>query len=497
MIKIKESSKLTKKLTLKYNNLKLVSKDVENMIFYGRENELKLLDNLYNSNKFELLVMYGRRRVGKTSILQKFAKDKDVLFYSAIEQNNTLNLNNFNRCIKDYFNLNYSFKLVDWQEAFNLLLDQINSCSIYKRITIIIDEFPFIAKEYPAIKSILQHLIDHHLKNKNVFLILCGSSVSFMINDELGYNSPLNGRRTSQIELKPFDYTITNEFYKNMSNLDKIYSYGILGGIPLYLASFSDTKSLKENIKSSILNSNHILYNEPLFLLRQELKEPLFYNSILTSIASGSTRLNEISSKTNEMSAKVSKYLDVLKEIRLVKRDIPYGEPINSKRGIYSLSDNYFNFWYKFIFENQAKIELLDEDIFLNELMENFNIPMGFAFENICKEYLINKAKENNLPFVPNGLGKWWGNNPNTKKQVDIDIIGFNKENGIFAECKFKNEVLKYSDYLKLKDNSEIFTFISNKYYYLFSKSGFDNQLIKLASEDNKIKLININDLFR
>ena len=464
-------------------------------MFFGRSKELEILESLYNSDKFEFLVMYGRRRSGKTSILQQFAKNHNVMFFSAQEQNNNLNMNEFVSMINNYFKINYFAKFDDWSEIINYLCDLIEKSDIEKPV-LIIDEFPFIAKEYPAIKSIFQHTIDHKLKNKNFMLILCGSSVSYMVNDVMGYQSPLYGRKTSQLEIKPFDYTITKEFFPKMSNIDKVISYGILGGIPLYLSSFSDAKSVKDNIKDNILSPQKFLFDEPLNLLRAELREPAIYNSILTAIANGATKLSEISSKTNEETAKCSKYISVLKEIRLVNKNIPYGEKFDSKKGIYTLSDNFYKFWFKYIFNKQSQIELIGIDNFANQIEMDLSNFIGPVFENICTQYLVNQAKKNTLPFIPNSISKWWGNNPITKSQDDIDIMGTSENNGIFCECKFRNELFDLPELNDLITSSKVFTNIENKYYYIFVKSGYTKAVLD-ASKDLNIKLLTIDDLFK
>ncbi len=465
----------------------------------GRNNELKEIETLYNSNKFEFLVLYGRRRIGKTTLLTDFAKKHNCFYFLAQEKSVSLNIKEFTSLIKDYFNMEYMPTANDWADVIAILNERIEiklKESNGKKVCIIIDEFPFIAKEYPTIKSILQHTIDHKWQNKNIMLILCGSSVSFMINEVLGYSSPLYGRRTANMELKPLNYLEATKFFPNFSNIDKITTYLILGGIPYYLQTFSDKLSIKENIKNSIFSDVSLLKEEPILLLKQEFREPAIYNSIIEAIATGSSKFNEISQKIKEESSKCASYIKNLQEVRIINRLIPYGESLNSKRSIYILSDFFFRFWYKYVFANSTTLSLLGASKYTDLIYNDISQVLGLAFEEVCLQYLTILARNNKLPFIPNGLGKWWGNNPQKKKQDDIDIMGVNGDKGIFCECKFKNEKFDLSEFNDLISASEIFTEIKEKYYYVFVKSEYTQAVIDKSKEYN-VKLLTIDDLFK
>jgi uncharacterized protein len=266
---------------------------------------LALLESLYESNKFEYLVLYGRRRIGKTSLLKEFSKNHPVIFYSAQAKNDSLNLSDFSKALQMHFSGTYFGVFSDWEAAINYLTSQLSD----KRTTLIIDEFPFIAEENQTIKSILQHAIDHDWKEKNLLLILCGSSVSFMENEVMGAKSPLYGRSTSNLELVGFDYLQSASFFPEYTHDEKIISYGILGGIPCYLETFSDKSSIEENIAKKILSMGSFLKDEPQNLLKMELREPAVYNSILEAIATGSSRLNDIAQKIHEEQTKCSAFI--------------------------------------------------------------------------------------------------------------------------------------------------------------------------------------------
>lgn len=466
---------------------------------FGRENEFADIEKLYNSDKFEFLVLYGRRRVGKTTLLTEFAKKHNCMYFLSQEKNTTLNLKEFSVLVKDYFKMDYTPSVQDWAEMIGLLSDRIDiqlNQNPNQKVCIIIDEFPFIAKDYPAIKSILQHTIDHKWQNKNIMLILCGSSVSFMVNEVLGYSSPLYGRRTANMELKPLNYLEASKFFPNFSNVDKVTAYLILGGIPYYLQTFNDRQSIKENLVNNIFSDVSLLKEEPTLLLKQEFREPTIYNSIIEAIATGSSKFNDISQKINEETSKCVSYMKNLQEIRVITKQIPYGENANSKKSIYSISDFFFRFWYKYIFANQTTLSLLGAKNYTDLIYNDISSVLGNSFEEVCTQYLTLLARQNKLPFIPNGFGKWWGNNPLKKKQDDIDILGIKDNKGIFCECKFKNELFDLKEFNDLISASNIFTEISDKYYYIFVKSGF-TQAVYDESKKYNAHLLTIDDLFK
>ena len=453
----------------------------------GRKSEMDILDSLYKSKKFEYLVMYGRRRVGKTTILQEFIKDKNAVFFPAQEKNDALNLRDFSKMVQNKLDGIYISSFEGWKDAFEYIDKKVS-----ERTLIIIDEFPFIAEENPTIKSILQHVVDHlWKKNENIFLILCGSSVGFMESDIMGSKSPLHDRQTSSMEVTPFDYYESSLFYPNYSYEQKLVAYGILGGVPRYLEAFDDNLSIEENISGKILKKSAYLNEEPSNLLKAELRDPNVYNSILSAIANGRNKVQEISDYLHEEKSKVAKYISVLKTMRLVEKKVPCGEAEGSRKGIYKLTDNFFRFWFRYNFTNNVYYEMLGADAASKEIMDGISDYMGDAFEGICQEYFIRKAKRGELPFVPYKIGKWWGNNMYIKAQDDVDILMIDKtgKKGIFAECKFTGSKMPHDEYEDLKTAMRAFPEIEEKYMYFISKSGYEKSVIRHASEDGAVLL--------
>lgn len=459
----------------------------------GRAAELRRLEQLYGSQKFEFMIMYGKRRIGKTTILQEFSKNHDTIFFPAQEKNDALNLYDFSKLVQYYFEQGFISPFSGWEDAF----DYIGRKSEQKRTVLIIDEFPFLAEPNPTIKSILQHRIDHDWKEKNIFLILCGSSVSFMVNEVMGYKSPLYGRLTASMEVKPFDYLESGKFFPEYTAIEKLICYGILGGVPRYLCAFNPEKSLRENIENEILTTGSFLNDEPLTLLRMELREPVIYNSILEAVSNGCNRIMEISDRIHEERSKVSKYILTLQSIRLLEKHVPCGEPDTSKKAIYEITDNFYKFWYRYVFSNQSYYSILGVEGACNEIMEEINDYMGPVFEEICRQYLIRCAQKGKLPFVPFSMGRWWGNNPIIKAQDDIDILAFDKkrERALFCECKFRNKPMPMEEYDDLVTATGIFPNLKEKHLMFISKSGFTEPVLKRAEKEGTV-LRTVEDLF-
>ncbi len=459
----------------------------------GRKEELERLEELYRSDKFEFLIMYGRRRIGKTTILQEFAGKRKSIFFSAQEKNDALNLADFSEVVQRHFEADYMTPFADWKTA----LAYVGRRADAERTVLIIDEFPFMAAANPSIKSIFQHQIDHEWKDRNILLVLCGSSVSFMVNEVMGYKSPLYGRITGSMEILPFDYLESAEFFPDYSAEDKLIAYGILGGVPRYLNAFDPGRSIRENIEREVLANGAFLYDEPQTLLRMELREPMVYNSILEAVSNGCNRIIDISNRIHEEMSKCSKYMLTLQSIRLLEKRVPCGEPAVSKRGIYEITDNFYKFWYRHVFTNQSYYGMLGTAGACEEIMQGLNDYMGPVFETICLQYLTRAARAGKLPFVPYQLGKWWGTNPRLRRQDDVDVLALDKTGtkAIFCECKFRNRPTPMETYDDLLAATEVFPDVKEKYLIFISKSGYTAPVERRAKEEGAW-LLTLQDLF-
>ncbi|ADQ08252.1 DUF234 DEXX-box ATPase [Caldicellulosiruptor hydrothermalis 108] len=461
-------------------------------MFVGRKYELETLNRLYNEDKFHFVVVYGRRRVGKTTLLTEFCKNKPSIFFVAEEYNDKISLESFSDKVLSYFNLGGLISQFEsWEKAFIFLAQQAKD----KRLVVVIDEFPYIVNANKSIPSLLQNLIDHHLKNTKLFLIVCGSSVSFIEKEVLSYKSPLYGRRTAQLIVEPFSFFESREFFPNYSFEDQVIAYGVLGGIPQYLIIIDSTKDIYENIKTKILDKSSYLYEEPKLLLRQEVREPALYNSIIEAIATGSSKLNEIATKVGVEVDKCAKYISVLIDLKILERVTPLFSEAKSRKSIYRIKDNFFRFWYRFVFTNKTLIEqgLIDE-VVENKIKPSMNEFIGEVYEQICMDYLKVLNKEKRLPFIFENIGKWWGNNPYKKREEEIDIVAFDNDNILFGECKWRNQKVDMSVLNNLIEKSMIFNY-SEKFYVLFSKSGFTDEVISFAKQNPHVLLISEFDI--
>lgn len=461
-------------------------------MFIGREKELQFLNERYNSKKAELVVLYGRRRVGKTETLKEFCKNKTHIFYSCKECTDNEQLQSFSQIIlktgipaSKYIN---TFE--DWEQLFKSILE----IESKDKKLLIIDEFPYMVKNNKEIPSILQNLWDNLLKDQNVMIILCGSSMSFIEKEILAEKNPLYGRATGIYKMTQMDFYDAIKFFPKFSLEDKIYAYSILGGIPHYLKEFDDSKTLSQNIQDSILKKGCILYNEIEFLLHQELRETTLYNTIIEAIALGNTKLNDIYLKTNIDKTKIMVYVTNLMELEIIEREFPVKsgikEQANVQRGMYKLTDNFFKFWYAYVFPNISALELGDtKGVYNLYVKPELNHFSSKSFENICIQYLKNLNIENKLEFRFKTIGRWWNNNDND----EIDIMATDGKKIILGECKFKNSPMAKADFEDLKRKNK---YENETYYYLFSKSGFNKGLIELTKTEN-LKLINLEDLIQ
>jgi len=458
-------------------------------MFFGRKKELEILNKLYNRKKFEFPVIYGRRRVGKTTLIKEFCKNKKAVFFVALETDWKINLEHFSTQVYSVFDIKKAENsfFPSWDKAF----DYIFKVTKNERIILVIDEYPYLAKNYTEISSILQFYIDHKFKESQLFLILCGSSMSFMEHQVLGYKSPIYGRRTAQFKIKSFNFFDSLPFFRNFDKVDKANLYGITGGIPEYLNKIDNEISVEENITELFLTPSGYLFEEPMNLMKQELREPATYNGILKAIAEGASKLNEIATKNNNISSsKCSKYLSDLIALGIIKKEIPVTEKL-SKKSIYTLDDQMFSFWYRFVFPNiSAIVEGSSKNFYKYNVEPFFKYFMGKVFEEICKQYLWNSNNEEKLPFYFTDLGRWWGNDSLNKRETEIDILAYmGKKNAIFAECKWTNEKVDLKILEELIQKSKLFRYEKN-YFYIFAKTGFTNGCIDKAKENNNIKLI-------
>ena len=462
--------------------------------FYCRETELRKLNMRYANGGFECLIIYGRRRVGKTALINKFCEDKPTIFFSALNTTAQENLQSLSKAIMDYEKPEAA--AVPEFKTYDDALAEITELAQKERLVFVIDEYPYLAKAKHSISAILQHLIDHKWSKSKLYLILCGSSMSFMENQVLGQESPLYGRRTGQFKIKPLDYKETAVFHPELLLEDNALIYGITGGVPHYINKLGVKTDIDDALLTNLFDRSGYLYEEPANLLKQELREPAIYNAIIRAIAEGASRANEICGKVQETSNTVLKYLKTLIELGIVKKETPITEK-PGKKTIYLLADNFFRFWYKFVPDNMNAIDSGRIARIYSEVVKRyFSDYMGLVFEKMCQDYLLYYAKA--LPIELVDVGQWWGTDAKKKKQVQIDIIGTGIAPGeyIVGSCKYRNEKIGMDELELLRDYALAFGKGTKYHFYIFSKGGFTEGLQE-AAERGEVTLLTLDDLYR
>ncbi|OGO16567.1 MAG: hypothetical protein A2Z14_04335 [Chloroflexi bacterium RBG_16_48_8] len=448
-------------------------------MFSNRARELDLLERAYNSDRSEFLVVYGRRRSGKTALLHEFCKDKPHIYWTATLSSEALLLKDFTRAIwqaAESRRTDPGFVYESWERAFEALAEYPNDA----RRVIVIDEFPYLVGTNPGISTILQKAWDEFLHRRNHVFILCGSHIGMMEKEVLEYRAPLFGRRTGQLLLRPLPFHSSRDFFPKYSAEDQIRAFAVLGGVPAYLQQFDDRKSILDNIERHILDRNSFLYLEPQFLLREELRAPRNYFAILQAIAHGRTKPNQIAQSIGETGSLVSRYLVVLQELHLVERRVPITEkrPEKSRKGTYRLSDPFLRFWFRFVAPNMHTLDVGDTRSVLKDVRSELPQYIGLVFEDICRDWVREQGALGELPFIPERVGAWW------VRDQEIDVVAYREDTALMGECKWIAAPVGLNILEDLKRKAGRLTQDAGWkeiHLALFSRSGFTPELMGVA----------------
>ena len=465
------------------------------MRFIGRKNELHTLNTEYNRNS-SFVVIYGRRRVGKTTLIKEFLKNKTAFYYLATEELESQSMkrlaNVIARTTKN--TLLQKIEFTDWLDLFQLIAD-------YKpeeKKVLVIDEFPYLVRTNSAFPSILQNAWDEFLKDSNVMLILSGSLIGMMQKHALSYDSPLYGRRTAQMRLTPLPFTSIYET-QNLPFEQAVEQFALTGGVPKYLEFFEDGRPLEEQLKDAVFSKNGFLYEEPNFLLKSESLTAVNYFSIIKTIADGNHKLGKIASALGQESSSLTPYLSTLSDLGFIEKRTPITEknPEKSRKGLYFIADNFLRFWFCYVYPYKGELELDNMQIVLDEIHKDFKEKfVAFAYEDICKDIFAKLCSNNAISFVPSRIGSYWLNDYDGDTEIDVMSVDHQNKQVFAEECKYHTKPVDAPVYFTLKekvDNAAEIRKSFPKYnviYGLFSKSGFTKRMLDIAKENPNILLI-------
>ena len=447
-------------------------------MFVNRQKELQLLEEEYLSNEFKFTVMYGRRRVGKTTLLKEYISSKPYIYFLVTLESLPIVVQRFQNMVADFLEDEFlkEVELKSFEQIFSYLAKQ----NLTQKIVVVIDEFQYLGKLDKSIPSQFQYIVDEILKSKNIHLVLCGSIISMMYEQTLSYNSPLYGRRTSSIKLDALSFEYLSAFFPTKSEIELIELYTVLYGVPKYLELFRESDTIFEAIEKNILDKNAFLYEEPRFILQNEVNEPMTYFTILETIANGEHKLGNIAGKLNKNVQNITSFISKLIELEIIYKEVPVTEklPNKSKKGLYFIKDNFFRFWFSYVLPYKSQLELGNINYAMIKIKENFSGFVAKVYEDLAVEYTLK-----NYPILK--AGRWWS------KDEEIDVVGVSETFMLVGECKYSNKKVGTDVLAQLEAKSKkIELKLPIKYYLLFSKSGFTQDLLEIEKKREDVVLI-------
>ncbi len=457
--------------------------------FIDREQEMETLTDEYSREGSSLVVMYGRRRVGKTTLISKFIENKNALYFLASQESEAQNRNLFKEKAADFINsdLLRNATVSDWDTIFKAIIET----KFDTKPIIIIDEFQYIGKSNNAFPSIMQRIWDTLLKDKSVMLILCGSLITMMKEQTLEYSSPLYGRRTAQIRLKQIPFSYYEKFFPNKTSKELVEMYSVTGGVPKYIESFRDEKDIYSAIKKHVLNPSSYLYDEPHFLLQQEVTEIGSYFSLIKTIAAGNSKLSAIASALELQQTSLTKYLKTLMDLDILEREVPITEenPDKSKKGLYKIKDNFIKFWFAFVYPNLSFLESGNAQIVMDKIKKGFvSGQVSFVYEDVCRQKMWQMNADEKCPITFSKIGRYWDKNT----EIDIAAIEPEDKELILGECKYWKEPVGINVLSNLEEKAKTVSWHKSDrktWFVLFSAGGFTPELKELAQKRDDVIL--------
>lgn len=455
--------------------------------FVNRVKEMEFLSER-TERVGSFVVLYGRRRVGKSELIKQFLKNKKSIYWASTQEVEAELMKSFSLKLADHFK-DAAIRANPFN-SFTQVMEYLKEKNVEKTI-LAIDEFPYLVDANKAIPSILQKYWDNHLKEKGLSIILCGSSIGSMETEVLGRKSPLYGRRTGQWKLDPLSFPHARLLFPAISFKQWVELYAMAGGIPLYLHEIDPKKSALDNATEKMARRGALMYQEVDFLLKEELREPKTYFSLLKEMTAGKNSLNELANALQIPSTVIGRYLETLIELGLIEIIKPVTLPEKSKKTGYVLKDNYISFWFQFVYPFLSELDSFQFSGFKENFEQNFNAFVGKKFEQICMEALRVWN-----PIDARKVGKWWGTyrEGSERKTAEIDVVCIKPETEeiLFGECKWKEDVNAQSLFNALKEKARKVDWHNEKrkeHYILFAKS-----FSKKTNEEN-VTLIDLPQL--
>lgn len=461
-------------------------------IFVDREAELQSLEREYAREGSSFVVVYGRRRVGKTELISRFIRNRRSLYYLATEEPELQNLESFQSVAADFLqsDLLRAARISRWEDVFREI---VRACGpTDERAVIVIDEFQYLGRANPAYPSIFQRIWDTMLKDANVMLVLCGSLISLMRDQVLSEESPLYGRRTAQIRMGQIPFSRYREFLLGRSTRELVERYAVTGGVPKYIELFNDEKDVYSAISANALDRSGFLYDEPNFLLQREVPDVGTYFALIRAVAGGAHRPSEISRSFGIRQTSLGKYLKTLIDLDVLERQVPVTEsnPDKSKKSLYRIKDNFLQFWFRFVLPNLSYLETGRTAAVEKRIREHFiDGHVAYVYVDVCRERLWGLADSGELGFVPERVGRWWSGSD------EIDVVGLSASEGraVWGECKFWKDPVGANVLRALEEKAARIPWERDRRtdaFALFSASGFTDELRVIAGARDDVVLV-------
>ena len=452
--------------------------------FWDREQELAFLEKQYQEPDSNLVIIYGRRRVGKTTTIARFSANKPNVIYLADRSRETTLMQRLLGVIARFLEDDLLAQVTppDWDWVFGQF---ISHADFSRKIVLVMDEFQALAQVNHAFPSILQRLWDTHLKSRNLMLILCGSLVGMMYRTTLAYDSPLYGRRTGQIRMRPLTFSALRRTFAERPFNDIVELYAVSGGVPVYVKALADGTNqrfkLAERINECVLNVGGRLYDEPRFVLSGEVSDTTTFFSILQVIAAGSRQQTHIGGKLGLSTNYLSSYIRILLDLEVLEKRIPItADPRRSRRSLYYIGDHFFDFWFRYVYPYQSELESGRPAIVLADIQQTFDQYVSRTFEDCTRDWLWHLHDQGQLPFELHKLGSWWN------KRTEIDVVGLNNSTHdiVFGECKWSSSPVGLDVLKGLYNKAHQVPWHHDdrqEWFVLASRSGFQESLIERA----------------